>query len=237
MERKIPQREWTLLNDQRNDRKMFVGGLDFNTTSKNVANQKRKEAEIEKSNKERKRIFQDQDTQEALSDIVWEDLDGLPYEPFYPKRPAHNSKNLNNLAVICDRHKVNDRAGAAVANAVLQDYGIITGEDNDLVIDKNKLLQSQRFYQKNLSKEAVKTSNGIIALYFDGRKDKTRVLVKDHGRFHQETSTEEHYTILSEPGNKYLDYVTPSTGRAKDILWEIIDLSRDHVIELKIHKA
>ena len=62
--------------------------------------------------KERKRIFQDQDTlpQEALSDIVWEDLDGLPYEPFYPKRPAHNSKNLDNLAVICDRYKVSDRA-------------------------------------------------------------------------------------------------------------------------------
>ena len=41
---------------------MFVGGLDFNTTSKNVANQKRKEAKIEKSKKEKKRIFQDQDT-------------------------------------------------------------------------------------------------------------------------------------------------------------------------------
>ena len=148
--------------------------------------------------KERKRIFQGQDTlpQEALSDIVWEDLDGLPYEPFYPKRPAHNSKNLDNLAVICDRYKVSDRAGAEIAN-VLQDYGIITGEDNDLVIDKNKLRRARDSIRKNLSKEAAKTNNGITALYFDGRKDKTRVLVKDHGRFHQKTSTEEHYTILS----------------------------------------
>ena len=88
MERKIRQREWTFLIDQQNDRKMFVGGLDFNTTSKNVANQKRKESEIEKSKKERKRKFQYQDTlpQKALSDIVWEDLDDFPYEPFYPKR-------------------------------------------------------------------------------------------------------------------------------------------------------
>ena len=34
LDRKIPQREWTFLIDQRNDRKMFVGGLDFNSTSK-----------------------------------------------------------------------------------------------------------------------------------------------------------------------------------------------------------
>ena len=105
---------------------------------------------IEKSKKERKRIFQDQDTlpQEALCDIVLEDLGGLPSEPFYPKRPAHNSKNLDNLAVICDRYKVSDRAGAAIANAVLQNYDVITSEDNDLVIDKNKLRRARDSIRK-----------------------------------------------------------------------------------------
>ena len=54
LERKILQREWTFLIDQRNDRKMFVGGLDFNTTSKNVANQSERRQKL-KSRRKRER--------------------------------------------------------------------------------------------------------------------------------------------------------------------------------------
>ena len=41
------------------------------------------------------------------------------------------------------------------------------------------------------------------------------------------------YTILSDPRDQYLAHVTPSTGKPKNISREIIDLFRDHEIELK----
>ena len=34
-------------------------------------------------------------------------------------------RKLPKLARMCDRYGISDRAGAAIANAVLQDYGII----------------------------------------------------------------------------------------------------------------
>ena len=67
--------------------------------------------------------------------------------------------------------------------------------------------------RKELANEAHETINDISAIYFDGRKDQTRVLVeRDYGHLHQDTANEEHYTILSEPGNQYIAHVTPSSG-------------------------
>ena len=65
-------------------------------------------------------------------------------------------------------------------------------------------------------------------------KIKQELLTDDeYGQFHQDTSTEEHNTILSEPGNKYVGHVIPSTGKAKDISREIIDVCHDHDADLK----
>ena len=56
--------------------------------------------------------------------------------------------------------------------------------------------------RKELDKEAHETINDIFAIYCDGRKDQTRVLVeRDEEHLHQDTANEEHYSILSEPGN------------------------------------
>ena len=82
--------------------------------------------------------------------------------------------------------------------------------------------------RKELANEARETINDISAIYFDGRKDQTRVLVeRDDGHLHQDTANEEHYTILSEPGNQYVAHVTPSSGKAKDIARELADLCRE----------
>ena len=106
------------------------------------------------------------------------------------------------MAIICDRYKISDRAGAAIANAVLQDYGIITTDENSLIIDRNKLRRSRFSVRRDLANEVHENITDISAIYLDGRKDQTRVLVeREDGNLHQDTANEEHYTVLSEPGN------------------------------------
>jgi len=50
-----------------------------------------------------------------------------------------NRKKFPTLARACDRQGVSDRDAAAIASAVLQDYGIVSKEDCFNVIDRNKV--------------------------------------------------------------------------------------------------
>ena len=43
------------------------------------------------------------------------------------------------LAMTCERFHVSDRIGGAIASTVLVDYGLITSNQRQNVIDKNKL--------------------------------------------------------------------------------------------------
>ena len=61
-----------------------------------------------------------------------------------------------------------DRAVSAIANAVLQDYGIITPDKNSLIIDSNKLHRSRFSVRRDLAKEAHINISDISAIYFDG---------------------------------------------------------------------
>ena len=43
------------------------------------------------------------------------------------------------LAKICDRFSMSDRAGAFIASAVLKNFGIIDGQNKELIIDRSKV--------------------------------------------------------------------------------------------------
>ena len=53
----------------------------------------------------------------------------------------------------------------------------------------------------------------------------TRVLVKNHktGRWSPTMKVDDHYVVLTEPGNDYLTYVTPKTGHGKVVARAIYD--------------
>ena len=46
---------------------------------------------------------------------------------------------LKELAMICERYEVSDRAGAAIASATLKAFGIVTEDDKRYVVDRSKL--------------------------------------------------------------------------------------------------
>ena len=62
--------------------------------------------------------------------------------------------------------------------------------------------------------EDNKAKNNIIeAIYFDGRKDKTRVMVEDSlGRLHPRVVKEDHISVTAEPEGRYLAHFTPEAA-------------------------
>ncbi|KAK0067238.1 hypothetical protein Bpfe_003336 [Biomphalaria pfeifferi] len=63
----------------------------------------------------------------------------------------------------------------------------------------------------------VDSTDAIQTLYFDGRKDKTIKLEKKGSRWYRNVVTEEHITILNEPGGKLITHLAPKSSSARDI--------------------
>ena len=78
-------------------------------------------------------------------------------------------KRLPKFAKMCDRFCVSDRAGAALATAVVEDFGVVSQTELTHVIDCYKLRREHKFTRDCL----FKIDDSIETLYFDGRKDST----------------------------------------------------------------
>lgn len=133
-------------------------------------------------------------------------------EPSTSNSSKYNYSNLPVLANTLDRYAVSDRAGAAIASAVLKDYGIISSKDSQNIIDRHKVRrarQKKRQELQNSSKVSL-----LRGLYFDGRKDKTLAFIDNRKR----TIVEEHITLLEEPGSNYIGHLSPISGTALNIL-------------------
>ena len=70
----------------------------------------------------------------------------------------------------------------------------------------------------------------LTFLYFDGKKTMTRVLAKNNktGRWSPTIKVDDHYVVLTEPGNDYLTHVTPKTGHGKVVARVIYDFLIEH---------
>ena len=70
-----------------------------------------------------------------------------------------------------------------------------------------------------LRKSKVEIGNDNVhlpkSIYFDGKKDKTRVNMKT-------PVVEEHIVLIEEPGSMFLTHVCQQSGRAQEIFNEII---------------
>ena len=82
---------------------------------------------------------------------------------------AQNRRRWTNLARMCERYQLSDRAGAAIATSTLQDMGIVTNEDKSLVIDPSKLRRERERCRKEICQEEVSNFKYVSGLYFDGR--------------------------------------------------------------------
>ena len=137
---KVPTEERPFLIDQRTSRKMFVQGIDHKTTKRLQKRQKRQQQakhRFEQYLEVDKPSTSTTECKEIGDEISTESSDdcGAEYEcEDKPKKPALKSGQLRiklpSLARTCDRFRVSDRAGAAIASAALQDFGVITHESS-----------------------------------------------------------------------------------------------------------
>ena len=66
-----------------------------------------------------KRLHADQPSQEFI-ECDFEEFESFDPSTSNTHKHTRNHNQLRNLAIMCDRYQISDRAGAAIANAVLQ---------------------------------------------------------------------------------------------------------------------
>lgn len=137
-------------------------------------------------------------------------------------QPVQNRLSLKNLIGAMIHTRVSRRKTAILANALLQDLGLITSEDFSLVIDKGKIARELDSHRETILAEQHHESN-VGAVYFDGRKDKTWTNEKKGSKFYKREIREEHVTIVQEPDGTYLGHVTPTSDDAIDLMIAIRD--------------
>jgi len=136
---------------------------------------------------------------------------------------VYNTKEIRNIALASMRHHTGLRETAEIATAAWIDSDLITDEDKHLIIDHNKVKRAQLKLVQELDdkfeSEIRDHSNDISCLLFDGRRDDTKVMLEIDGssKMFPGMVKEEHYTVCSEPGGKYLWHFVPmkDTGSTK----------------------
>ena len=133
---------------------MSLGSLDH--FQKYLYSEKKRDT-VWKRGRELKRQLVDQPSKEFL-DCDFEEVESCEPSTSNNNQYTPNHIQLRNLAVMCDRYQISDQAAAAIANAVRQDYGIITPDENSLslIFDRNKLHRSRFSVRRDLANEANK---------------------------------------------------------------------------------
>ena len=227
---KVPKMEVRFLLDQRSERNMQIVGVDSVVTDMWRRAEERELAEDLRSIKHKQNLvkqreeafeaskeFENLDENLNIVESSNHDKDYNP--PVWLEDIGQNRTRLPKTAEACDRYLIGDRAGAAIASAVLVDYGIVNNNDKTQVIGPRKLAAERHRYRVEAIKKEKDNLGEINSLYFDGKKTPTRVLVRNPktGRWSPKLVVEDHYVIIVEPGSQYLSHVTPISGHGKVI--------------------
>ena len=103
---------------------------------------------------------------------------------FLAEMPNQNRKKWPNLARICERYQLSDRAAAAVVNSVLVDVGLVTEDDKTRIIDRSKLRRSVKDAETKSGAKSKKNFGLVNAVYLDGRKDATQIVAQGPNEKH-----------------------------------------------------
>ena len=187
-ERKVPPEKQEFLSDQRTTRLMRISTVDKCATKQLTKRQKRRADEVYRTEKYRKLSASDEsvfvdpssDDNEIVEDALDKQCDTVITEvmPLIQKSLVRAPKrDMPALARACDRHMVSDRSAAAIASAVLQDFGLITADNSLNVIDPRKVRRERIKKRKQL--QGIDNNLDLCGIYFDGRKDKTIVNIQE----------------------------------------------------------
>lgn len=150
-------------------------------------------------------------------------------------RASRASKNLRlpSVALVCDRTGISARSAAMIVSAGLKDANVSGTEKHAVaIIDKSKVRREVSRSCQTAREEHVNVSQPVVALFYDGRKDKTLKLETIGPKKRITTVIEEHIVLLEEPGEKYIGHIAPTGGSAAAIKEAIVNYCSDNSIDL-----
>ena len=121
----------------------------------------------------------------------------------------------SNAIYFSTRFQVPPAAAAALVSGFLRDLIAARHLEEDLaylVVDPSKMRRAREAVMGGATAvEDTKAKEEIIeAIYFDGRKDKTRVMMEgSDGILHPRMVREEHISVTAEPKGRYIAHFTP----------------------------
>jgi len=192
--KRVPPKEQEFLVDQRLKRKMYIGSIDHTFFQK---------VEHKRGKVERKGVNQiDKESVEVPSLCDSNPVSASAHES------TSSRTHLEKFSQECDRFGFSDRSAAAIGNALLQDVGLISQENKQMVLDRNKVRR-----ERARSRSAESKVTEIRALFFDGKKDRTMTMVDGSRKIVQE----EHITLIQEPESVFLGHSAPMNGSSQEI--------------------
>ena len=69
---------------------------------------------------------------------------------------------------------MSNATAAALANAVLEDYGVINSENRSSVISPCKIAYERKRQRKSRREQEISATDQVSSIYFDGKKTATR---------------------------------------------------------------
>lgn len=213
---------------------MVIGGIDREETSKLKRKAEREEANLKLMKKQKTNESIQAFSAKSAEDNTDSDTDTDTVDEYLPESVKTTPKpdrqcqkmtiSLPSLAKACDRTGVSDRSAAILATSVLNDLGVVSSIDRSKVIDRSKIRRERSKTREKLQQNDDQFDHtGIEGVFFDGRKDQTltQVLGVDN-KYHRKTVTEEHISIIAEPGSSYFSHTTPPSGSSKDITESLV---------------
>lgn len=115
-----------------------------------------------------------------------------------------NTVFLDHTLQIADRLKMSDAKVAAIGNAILTDYKVVDERNKRLLLGRGKIRRGRTKAREKMLRLHKQNRTPMIGLYFDGRKDWTKVY--ENKRII--TKKEEHISLVQMPGSVYVGHVT-----------------------------
>lgn len=143
------------------------------------------------------------------------------------KRSYQNLKPLTLFVTECDRYSISDRAAAALATSLLQDFDVRNKYGDAIIIDKNFIRRQRKKNRDQILN--VSTSNQILKTFsFDGKKNRVLINKKfDDNISHPRQVFETNIVVLKEPESLYLGYVVVESEKSPEISKTLLHFFED----------
>ena len=225
---KVPAANWQFWLDQKTERKMFIGPVDVKSTKKIKTRLTRQESR-DISRKKQKQTFVEELSEDSQSSSLEEESEvsidsqqSADFEFSFVK--YQNTFQNKEPSQIMERTGVSNRDACKIVNVCMKNMRFVSPT---YLLDRAKVKRQRKHWREISAEEHAIALSGLSCLGFDGRIDITRSLLDKESYTKLEFIKEDHYVIVSYPGNVYMHHVAPQTGRLADITKELISIVRE----------